>query len=160
MARCRRCTMFCSLNALMLIAATGLTAAGLATNYWYNGNGLYDGFDLDNPGADDKEVAVRACGIITLGLAAALIQTYFTRCCCPPRRLCVCIQTILLIMTTAASAGLTVVFAWSMDWETSRLGYSFYFAAAGGIIYFLSLLFNLSECCCGDYEDDDDDERV
>ena len=49
--------MFCTMNVLMLIAATGLTAAGMATSYWREGDhgrfGLYDGFDLDNPGAGE-----------------------------------------------------------------------------------------------------------
>lgn len=144
----------------MLIAATGLTAAGMATDYWTaTTGGVYDGFTLDDPGADDTHIAVRACGIITLGLAAALINTYFTRCCCPPRRLMVCIQTVLLALTTAASSGLVIVYAWSLDWETEDLDWSFYLAAAGGIIYFLTLLLNLSECCCGDFTDDDDDDK-
>jgi len=163
MARACSCCSGCSV--LLVILATGLFAAGVATDEWINTTlstrGLFTGFDLDDPGAglgyskNDIGIAVRSCAIACLAVVVILILTYFSHCCCSDsqRGCLLCVQFLLQVIVVAAAAGCVIVHAWQRDWKNDDFGWSYYLAAAGGALYAINLLIILADVCCGRRED-------
>jgi len=146
------CSGICGLTVLLVILGTGLTAAGVATSNWYEGaaTGLFEGFDLDNPG-DDKLIVIRACSIGALGLSLILIITYFSHCCCSEsQRTCLlCTQFLLTLLAAGAAGAAVVVRAWDAGWDNADFGWSYYLSAAGAVLYVIALLTVLADFCCG-----------